>query len=350
MKKLIMTLSAITTLIACKEEPKDYMTFSGTIIDKNSDSIVVSNKTYSKTIKVNEDGTFSDTLKIESGRYSFYDGGESTSLYLQNGFDLNMTLDTKMFDETIVYAGLGSETNNYLAKKSLMEETLFPPSLFDFEEADFKAAISEISAKKSEFLNNNKNIDSTLYASEMESLNQFESQYLEYYAKQEERNKARAAKFADLIGQPSPTFENYENFNGGDTSLNDLKGKYVYVDVWATWCGPCKAEIPSLKAVEKEYHDKNIEFVSISVDNGRGYKNKSQELAYEGWKKMIADKEMGGVQLFADNAFQSDFITGYKINSIPRFILIGPDGIIINPDAPRPSSPKLKKLFNSLNI
>jgi len=349
MKKLLLALCAIS-IIACKEEPKDYMTFSGTITDKNSDSIVVSNKTYSKTIQVNEDGTFSDTLKVETGRYGFYDGGESSSLYLQNGYDLNMTLDTKMFDETIQYNGIGSESNNYLAKKALMEETLFPPSLFDFEEANFKTNISEISAKKSAFLNENKGIDSTLYAIEKEGLDKFEGEYLDYYAKQEERNKVRAAKFADLIGQASPAFENYENYKGGNTSLNDLKGKYVYVDVWATWCGPCKAEIPSLKLVEKEYHDKDIEFVSISVDNGRGYKNKSKDAAKEGWKKMIADKEMGGLQLYADKDWKSDFVTGYKINGIPRFILIGPDGNVINPDAPRPSSPKLKKLFNSLNI
>jgi thiol-disulfide isomerase/thioredoxin len=350
MKKLLLVLTAIS-IFACKEAPKDYMTFSGTITDKNSDSIVVSNKTYSKTIQVKEDGTFSDTLKVESGRYGFYDGGESSSLYLQNGYDLKLTLDTKMFDETISYQGIGSESNNYLARKALMEETLFPPSLFDYEEADFKSALSEITAKKNDFLMENKSIDSTLFNVEKESLDKFEGEYLDYFAKQEERNKARAAKFADLIAQASPAFVNYENYKGGNTSLSDLKGKYVYVDVWATWCGPCKAEIPSLKKVEKEYHDKNIEFVSISTDNGRGYKNKSAEASKEGWKKMIAEKEMGGIQLFAGDVWKdSDFRTFYKINSIPRFILLDPEGIIINPDAPRPSSPKLKKLFNSLNI
>merc|ERR1711916_38022 len=66
-----------------------------------------------------------------------------------------------------------------------------------------------------------------------------------------------------MKGMPSPKFVNYENNAGGKTSLDDLQGKYVYIDVWATWCGPCIQEIPSLKKIEKQYHNKNIEFVSI---------------------------------------------------------------------------------------
>ncbi|MBA6156029.1 TlpA family protein disulfide reductase [Tenacibaculum sp. S7007] len=142
-------------------------------------------------------------------------------------------------------------------------------------------------------------------------------------------------------GSESPTFENYENYAGGTTSLNDLKGKYVYVDVWATWCGPCKREIPSLKKIEKQYHDKNIEFVSISIDV-----KKDHNL----WTEMVKEKELTGVQLFSDNDWNSKFVKGYGINSIPRFILIDPDGKIINANAPRPSNKALIELFNELNI
>ena len=67
------------------------------------------------------------------------------------------------------------------------------------------------------------------------------------------------------VSTNAPNF-NLPNQNGETISLSDLKGKYVYIDVWATWCGPCIAEIPSLKKVEKLYHNKNIEFVSISID------------------------------------------------------------------------------------
>ena len=146
-------------------------------------------------------------------------------------------------------------------------------------------------------------------------------------------------------GMKSPEFINYENYKGGTTSLSDLKGKYVYIDVWATWCGPCIAEIPSLKKVEALYHNKNIEFVSISIDvKDRPVYN------YDKWRQMIEEKSLGGVQLFADNAWNSQFTKAFVINSIPRFLLIDPDGNIVSGDAPRPSDQKLIELFDSLDI
>jgi hypothetical protein len=65
---------------------------------------------------------------------------------------------------------------------------------------------------------------------------------------------------------------------------------------------------------------------------------------------MVSEKELTGVQLFSDNAWNSEFIQAYKIQGIPRFILIDPQGKIVNADAPRPSSPALIELFDSLNI
>ena len=146
-------------------------------------------------------------------------------------------------------------------------------------------------------------------------------------------------------GMKSPIFNDYENFNGERTSLLDLKGKYVYIDVWATWCGPCIREIPSLKKIEKQYEDRNIHFVSISIDE----RNRPR-YNYEAWRKMIVEKELTGIQLFADNAFNSKFTKAYGIDSIPRFLLIDPDGNIISGNAPRPSDPALVELFTSLGI
>ena len=117
--------------------------------------------------------------------------------------------------------------------------------------------------------------------------------------------------------------------------------KPVLVDFWATWCGPCRAEIPSLKQVEKQYQGRNIEFISISIDDQKDHAK---------WKRMIIDEKLGGIQLFADNSWESKFIKDYMIQGIPGFILIDPSGNIVNSNAPRPSNKDLIALFDELNI
>ncbi|WP_372938759.1 TlpA family protein disulfide reductase, partial [Seonamhaeicola sp.] len=152
-------------------------------------------------------------------------------------------------------------------------------------------------------------------------------------------------QYKDLMatqpGNPSPEFVNYKNINGETNSLSDFRGKYVYIDVWATWCGPCKAEIPFLKEVEKKYHDKNIVFISLSVDKVSDT---------EKWKKFVKENELGGVQLIADKDWKSEFIQKYQIQGIPQFILIDPQGNIVQANAPRPSNEKLIDLFTELGI
>jgi len=136
-------------------------------------------------------------------------------------------------------------------------------------------------------------------------------------------------------GKPAPTFT-YESIDGKQVSLADFKGKYVYIDVWATWCGPCRGEIPYLKELEKEFHGKNIVFMSVSVDNTR-----------EPWEKMVKDQELAGVQLWSGAGWNTPITKDYLINGIPRFILIDRDGNIVNVKAPRPSG-GIKEVINGL--
>ncbi|MCY1636330.1 TlpA family protein disulfide reductase [Marinifilum sp. D737] len=128
-----------------------------------------------------------------------------------------------------------------------------------------------------------------------------------------------------------------QTIEGKSMSLSDLKGKYVYVDVWATWCGPCCGEIPYLQKTEKEYHDKNIVFLSVSVDRD-----------IDKWKKKVNDDKLGGIQI---NVGQRNSISkDYMITGIPRFMLFDKEGKIVSVNAPRPSQKeKIEKLFNSLN-
>ncbi len=126
-------------------------------------------------------------------------------------------------------------------------------------------------------------------------------------------------------GLPAPIFT-YPDASGKKVGLPDLKGKVVYVDVWATWCGPCKVEIPHLEKLQEQFHGQEVAFVSVSIDQNA-----------EAWAKMIKEKNMTGTQLLADKAGNSQICKDYKIRGIPRFILIDQAGNIVNAQADRPS-------------
>ncbi len=124
-------------------------------------------------------------------------------------------------------------------------------------------------------------------------------------------------------GMPAKDFT-YESIDGKKVSLSSFKGKWVYVDIWATWCNPCVGEIPKLKEIEEKFKGDNIVFISISVDRTQAP-----------WKKMVVENEMKGVQLWAG---QDDIIKNfYRVNGIPRFMIIDPETNIYEVSADRPT-------------
>lgn len=135
----------------------------------------------------------------------------------------------------------------------------------------------------------------------------------------------------------APGFK-FESIDGNSVDLNDLKGKYVYVDIWATWCRPCLEQLPAMKEMEEKYRATDIEFMSISVD---------RENDKEKWKRMVQAQDMKGIQLFAGQS--SSFQKDYRIKTIPRFLLIGKDGELINDNAPRPMDYRTRGLNKELS-
>lgn len=329
MKKIVFVLFAI--ILANTGLAQDKVTFHADIANRNGDAIFIKTpegKTL-KEIKVDDKGMFTSSFSVESGLYLLFDGSEYTIVYLKNGFDLYLKMDAKNFDESITYSGKGEKENNYLAQKSLVNEKYESKMS---EAKDEKSFAGLIESFKKEFKDK---LDSggfdTDFVKEANKLVESESKNMQ-------AQFDVVMKMAKINGSVAPTF-NYENFAGGKTKLEDLRGKYVYIDVWATWCGPCRGEIPSLARIEEKYKGKNIAFVSISVDEDKDH---------DKWKKFVSDKQLGGIQLFADKNWNSEFITSFGINSIPRFILIDPKGIVLNADAPRPSEPQLQEKLDSL--
>jgi thiol-disulfide isomerase/thioredoxin len=332
MKKVFLIVMVFIGVLSINAQKKPNLIFQAEIANRNGDSIKILNRNDGKELRkigINKQGIFKDSFAVEEGIYMLFDGKEYTQMYLKNSYNLKLKMDAKNFDESIVYSGVGSNENNYLAQNTVSESKYDYNSLLALNKEEFDKRIVE--KKKTEILK----LDSK----------KLDPNFVTLQKKNEEKSLAGLSKYYDQVleanklnGSFSTSFD-YENHKGGKTKLEDFKGSYVYVDVWATWCGPCRAEIPSLKKVEEKYHGKNIEFVSISIDVAKDH---------EKWKSFVAEKQLGGVQLFADKDWNSDFIKAYGVTGIPRFILIDPSGKIVKADAPRPSSPDLQKTLDTL--
>jgi thiol-disulfide isomerase/thioredoxin len=122
---------------------------------------------------------------------------------------------------------------------------------------------------------------------------------------------------------------------GKTQRLSTLKGKYVLVDFWASWCAPCKEEIPKLKEIYKRYKNKNFEILSVSLDNEKA-----------AWLTGIAKEDMPWLHVSDLEGFSSASARTYLITAIPATFLIGPDGKIIDRDfRANELSERLKKLI-----
>jgi thiol-disulfide isomerase/thioredoxin len=145
-----------------------------------------------------------------------------------------------------------------------------------------------------------------------------------------DRLQKRLALENSLIkGMPAPLFDAV-SIAGKKMTIKDFKGRYVVIDVWATWCAPCKQESPFFERYAEMYSGDKLAFVSLSVDEGNNVYS---------WQYEAAAKSKRVVQLRVDDSFA--FMRKYGIESIPRFILIDPQGNIAMMNMPRASD----KLF-----
>ena len=158
-------------------------------------------------------------------------------------------------------------------------------------------------------------------------------------------NKIQSAEYRQRV---TSTFKNLMKFGSGDKAkdfiitnsasesyhLKKFTGKVVYIDVWATWCGPCMAEFPFLDSLKEKYkNNENIVFISLSIDDNKAL-----------WKKNIEKRNAQGIQGIIDRSKLEE----YAIVTIPKVIIINKDFKLVTMNGPWPSDRSAVKLLDDL--
>nr|WP_256439390.1 TlpA disulfide reductase family protein [Pedobacter sp. SYSU D00823] len=119
------------------------------------------------------------------------------------------------------------------------------------------------------------------------------------------------------IGQTAPEFE-APSLEGSNIKLSSLRGKYVLIDFWASWCPPCREENPNLVKQYKAYSGKNFTILGVSLDNSK-----------DAWKKAINDDHLSWNHVSELNQWESNIAKKYQVEALPSSFLIDPQGKIV---------------------
>lgn len=270
---------------------------------------------------------------INKGKCSF----EKSTTFLKNNYD-NTILANLIQDKYLIsnnYRNFLFEYATYLANMDYQKDsTLRKSNNYELEKVS-----KAYTGKSREFVMSSLMSSAITHSKSLLELNNYRKQFKpyisnlksqfvitnidKYFSSTEKEILKREKELLKVQqGKPAPGFTLESNF-GKRYSLQDFKGKVVYIDLWASWCVPCRAEIPKLKALYTKYkNDERIAFISIAVNDGLG-----------AWQKALKKDKPDWIQLFDKDGIVND---GYAVTSIPQFVIIDKQGKILNLNAPRP--------------
>ena len=374
MKRILSIVLAITALAACTPKEPGYV-IKGKAGDLNGKAVLAYQL---------PDGTdFADTVALKGGSFTFKgsvpdavsagvtlipDGGEParTNIYVEN-VPINMSINT---DKTIDYAqygglvyrdvkvdgGVENAFSNALeaARKAVGERPEFQEIAAAEEElqnmgyadmAAYQAASQEFSQKyqdisrdynqaRTEAINAciaaHPESGAALYMFDVynssapfevfeNGFNAFSDKAKDSFLAKDAREEFAARK-ATIPGAVAPDFT-LNDPDGNPVTLSSLRGQYVIVDFWASWCKPCRAGVPAMKELYKKYHPKGLEIIGVSDDNN-----------HDAWKKAIEQDQTPWIHVvdeFPEENKPARVISSYGVHYIPSYFLLDKEGKII---------------------
>ena len=358
MKNLLVAFLALI-LFSCQAPVKDTITITGKVEfpDNRFKMSIIKRNGFDKTIidsvELNKDGTYAFEMKVDKpGVYSLdCQKWQRVDIWAENE---DLEIDFRGMDTSKVViknppyvyikGGPNNEVMNLLAFNGYRSyqgmiaagKIMYAASLTDSKEwqanaakgyntnyddsdarmryiaehyADHNSIISVLSSLRKES-------DKPLLEKIIKTLEAKDPTYQPLLDYKIARDKAIAQKERLAIGKEAPNFE-FPTVDGKMVNLKEFRGKYLVVDFWASWCGPCRQEIPHMKDLYEEYKGKDIEFLSVSIDKSKN-----------AWKKAMRQEDMAWPQLQAPGAGK-DIMKEYQFSGIPYIILLDKEGKII---------------------
>lgn len=333
MRKITPILISVILLCiyGCSKEIKqNYSVIKVSLSNNDLDSIIIYDKEKSWEVKslldLTNSETIIDTLDILDKKiyqiYSFKEGAQSEfgEIIISPESEINLIFNKSTTTNPVTFSGSYKNANNFLAYSKNSQNELTNLVRNGIDSIDLKNQISDkldLIKQKS----NKLNITDSLKTYAFDKFNHFSEVLLK-------KNEKYLYK-SSLVNKIGNNFT-FKDINNKSVSLKEFKGKYVYIDVWATWCKPCKVEHKFLEELEKAFtNNKELQIISISTDRD-----------YQKWKNHVLEKSIKGIQIHSGH--DSEFVKFYDIGSLPRFIFLDKNGKIINPDEIRPSNKNLK--------
>lgn len=237
---------------------------------------------------------------------------EYDALYRSNPYQDKVSEVGALYNEAFNAYNTVSKTEENLAKLKNLSDSL--QTLYGKLSQSFLDMIPSNKKSDALFLIVYSSVPMETEAAIENVLQKFDVDFIQrnYYAK-ELQERLRLMKGSE-VGSVAPDFE-LKDAQGNLVKLSSLRGQYVLIDFWASWCGPCRKEIPNVKKICSEYKNKGLQVLGVSID-----KDESK------WRKAIEEEQLEYLQLW-----DPSMTTGklYNYNGIPFIILIGPDGKIL---------------------